>query len=460
MSFYTIQRLSDIQNESDRMLSPIDAYLKCSILTLDFSVKPLESLIPDITHNARIAKERTKQYPVDGLTQDESAAIYLYTMEWKPSKQSLYFYLNNALRAQNRRLLTPYAAYLKLILSGLQKLPSIAENVWSGVEADLSSRYRVGSTIVWWGLNTCVKSPQMLESAEFLSGNGTRTIFTIECRSGKQIRQHSYFPEEDEVLIMPGTLFEVRAETNAAPDLHVIHLKQVESKCPFAPPHPSHMRKPYHNSELENLIHHKASVQFAEFRDKSLNNEDVDIIASELVKNTYWQDLSLCENSIGSVGAASLSKALLTNSTLKQLRLVNNGLGDEGVEYIALALHVNTTLECLYMQGNKISSTGTMKLSVMLKINKSLTYIHLSDNNIGDDGMAALVKGLRLNKTLKHLDLTKNNITNRSAEVIEEIFSQNQTLLFLKLSENLFSNEIIFTLSQTAEQSNTCVYFT
>jgi hypothetical protein len=33
----------------------------------------------------------------DGLTQDQSAAIQLYTMEWKPSNQSLYIHINNAL---------------------------------------------------------------------------------------------------------------------------------------------------------------------------------------------------------------------------------------------------------------------------------------------------------------------------------------------------------------------------
>jgi hypothetical protein len=45
------------------------------------SVEPLENIVPNIARNAWIAKERTDENPSDGLSQEESASIHLYTME-------------------------------------------------------------------------------------------------------------------------------------------------------------------------------------------------------------------------------------------------------------------------------------------------------------------------------------------------------------------------------------------
>jgi hypothetical protein len=108
-------------------------------------------MISNVVRNAWIAKERTDEKTLDGLTQEESASIQLYTMEWQSSNNSLYFHLNAALRAQDRGLLVPYFGYLKLILSALWKLQSVRKTVWRGVKTDLSSKYPVGKTFVWWG---------------------------------------------------------------------------------------------------------------------------------------------------------------------------------------------------------------------------------------------------------------------------------------------------------------------
>jgi hypothetical protein len=129
----------------------IEGYENFPLLPLSICVEPLEKIIPNIARNAWIAKERTNERPSNDLTQEESACIQLYTMEWKPTDQSLYLNLNTALRAQNRDLLVPYFGYLKLILSALWKLQSVKKTVWRGVKADLSSQYPVGKTFVWWG---------------------------------------------------------------------------------------------------------------------------------------------------------------------------------------------------------------------------------------------------------------------------------------------------------------------
>ncbi|CAF1554277.1 unnamed protein product, partial [Rotaria sp. Silwood1] len=95
-----------------------------------------------------IAKRNSKN-PQDGLSQDESAAIYLYSME------SLYCELNRALRDKHRERLVPFFPYLKLFLTALWKLPSEKCIAWRGVKADISDQFEEGETFVWWGLSSC-----------------------------------------------------------------------------------------------------------------------------------------------------------------------------------------------------------------------------------------------------------------------------------------------------------------
>jgi len=64
------------------------------------------SLIDNLAQNIWISKHNC-QNPEDSLTQDESASIHLYTMEWNDSQQSLYVKLNRTLRCVNRQELKP-----------------------------------------------------------------------------------------------------------------------------------------------------------------------------------------------------------------------------------------------------------------------------------------------------------------------------------------------------------------
>jgi hypothetical protein len=120
------------------------------LLSLKLTVENLERIISKVTQNASIATERSA-YPANGLSQDESAAICLYTMDSKSNDQSLSASLNRALRSKDRSELIPYFFYLKLFLTALCKLKSEKTTIWRGVKADLSELYPVGKTVVWWG---------------------------------------------------------------------------------------------------------------------------------------------------------------------------------------------------------------------------------------------------------------------------------------------------------------------
>ncbi|CAF1038429.1 unnamed protein product [Rotaria sordida] len=218
-------RFLDIRNEHQYMLLSIEGYKNIPLLFLEDTIKHLENMIPNVRRNAWIAKERSITV-ADGLTQDESAAIQLYTMEWIPSDQSFYIHINTALREANRDKLIPFLCYLKLVLTALWKLPSMKTTVWSGVKGDLSTQYPIGK-------DSCSESRQFLEQEKFLGKTGVKTLFRIECETGKSIRAHSYCKTENEILLLPATRLRVISQMDSSNGAIVIHLKEIKSPFPL-----------------------------------------------------------------------------------------------------------------------------------------------------------------------------------------------------------------------------------
>lgn len=113
-----------ISQEPKQFLKAIRGYEKEPSLPLELACEPLRTLFDEteLDEHIQIAKLNCKN-PADGLTQDESASIHLYTMEWNESSESLYAILNRTLRTPERNLLRPWFRYLKVFLTALFKLP-------------------------------------------------------------------------------------------------------------------------------------------------------------------------------------------------------------------------------------------------------------------------------------------------------------------------------------------------
>ncbi|CAF3190973.1 unnamed protein product [Rotaria sp. Silwood2] len=226
-----ILRVTDVVEEPLEFLAPISGYGKESLVTLEEAVKPLVPILPEIQSHAYVAKQRCKK-PADELTQDESASIMLYTMGWDPLDECLYMALNNTLRARNRQeKLKPWYLYLRLFLNALLRLPLRSTTSYRGVKLDLSKRYIEGETIVWWAFSSCTTSIGVLKSELFMGNTGARTMFTLQCKSARDISKHSYYAAEDEVLLMAATQFKVISSLDQG-DLHIIQLE--ETLPPFS----------------------------------------------------------------------------------------------------------------------------------------------------------------------------------------------------------------------------------
>ncbi|CAF3773172.1 unnamed protein product [Rotaria magnacalcarata] len=252
-SDHFILRLTDIVKESLRLLPPIGGYEKMPLVSLEEAVAPLESLLPSIQQYVYAAKQRC-QAPADGLSLDESAAIMLYTMVWEPLDECLYVALNAVLRSQQRSFLKPWFLFLKLFLTAFNRLPSTPRcNVFRGTKLDLQLQYQKRQTVVWWGFSSCTASVADLESERALGKSGPRTIFAIECFSGKDIRKHSYNPSDDEILLCPGTQFEIVSCIDARADLHIIQLKETKPPFPLLAPVP-HLESIFRSQAMEQCM--------------------------------------------------------------------------------------------------------------------------------------------------------------------------------------------------------------
>jgi hypothetical protein len=96
--------------------------------------------------------------------------------------------------------------------------------------------YPKGKSFVWWGFSSCTTSIDVLQSELFFGTTTARTMFTIECDSGKDIRKHSYFPREDEILLLAATQFKVVACLNHGHGLHMIQLEETKPPFPLRQP--------------------------------------------------------------------------------------------------------------------------------------------------------------------------------------------------------------------------------
>lgn len=222
-------RFLDAASELTKVPSPIDGYESKPLVSLEQAVRPLDFVCENIEAYVWTATANCEN-PQDGLTSNESAAIYLYTME------CLYKQMNAALRCENRRELVPYFSYLKLLLTALWKLEDVKDVIWRGVKANVGDNYEKGRKFFWWGFTSCTTTLEVLQSNAFLGDTGHRTLFAIQCFNGKKITNHSQFSRENEVLLLPCSYFEVMSCVEQGNNLRIIHLKQIEPPVTFLSP--------------------------------------------------------------------------------------------------------------------------------------------------------------------------------------------------------------------------------
>lgn len=195
--------------------SPIFGYEDSPLLTLEEAVEKIIPPIPRTMEYVATAKRECNRHSTL-LTQDESAAIYLYSMS-----TSFFSCLNKTLRAENRQALKPWFVFLKLFMTALEKLPLTKATVWRGVNYDDTLTFIDNDVHIWWGINSCTMALNIVQA--FLGEKGT--LFAIDAIHGKDISTFSAFPYEQEIVLMPGTRVRTKCESLSFIDrLFILHL--------------------------------------------------------------------------------------------------------------------------------------------------------------------------------------------------------------------------------------------
>ena len=214
-----MNRFGDI-DYSFKRFSPVYDFLIEKIVSLEEALKPIDQLASFI----EIAKKHCR-FPNDhGLSKDQSASIYIYTMEW--GETSLYRVLNEALRSDDRQALKIWFPYLKLFDTALDLLPTVREVVWRGVPLDIGKNFTKNQIFTWWTVSSCSSSVNVIET--FLQNKSNSTLFSIESANGKKVSGYTEYEAEEEVILRIGTEFRVQSNSlRSADGLHTVHLIEI-----------------------------------------------------------------------------------------------------------------------------------------------------------------------------------------------------------------------------------------
>jgi hypothetical protein len=183
----------------------------------DRKLKSLEEAVESIAESRLVENIREHAKKATQLTVNESAAIYLYTMD-----TPLYETLNRVLRFENPPDLIPWFDFLKLFITAVEKLPSHKTTVWRGLAKVKASNFIEGQMFTWWNVNSC--SMYVSVAAGFTCDMGV--LFCINNIYSKDIRTYSARDEEEEVVLMPGTRLRVKDKTYDVHHVPVVHLEE------------------------------------------------------------------------------------------------------------------------------------------------------------------------------------------------------------------------------------------
>ncbi|CAF3873505.1 unnamed protein product, partial [Rotaria sp. Silwood1] len=219
-----MNRFGDIDTSFKR-LPPVYGFHAEKLVTIEKALEPIEPQIDELPRFVKIAK-RNCHFPSEhGLSRDQSAAIYIYTMEW--GETTLYRVLNKALRSENRQALKIWFPYLKLFDTALDKLPTVKELLWRGVPLDIGKNFTRNQIVTWWSVNSSSLSPKVIQN--FLGNGKNATLFLIEAINGKKISGYTEYEGEEEVILRIGSQFRVKGDVlTQSNGSHLVNLVQLE----------------------------------------------------------------------------------------------------------------------------------------------------------------------------------------------------------------------------------------
>jgi len=205
LQFYLRMGFEEMGGEEEEKLTPISGVMELDLpASLNIAAKPVCGVkdITNCTKKGGVLDKKKAGKPLQTMGADLYGAILLYT------SNAIYKQLNKALREEDRTEVQRYFPYLRMLFEACARLPVKKQTLWRGVGVDLFDQYKVGSTIIWWGVSSCTSVEKV--ARDFMAGCGDgATLLTVETETACDIQEVSFFANEAESILLPGTKLEV-----------------------------------------------------------------------------------------------------------------------------------------------------------------------------------------------------------------------------------------------------------
>ncbi|CAF1490906.1 unnamed protein product, partial [Adineta steineri] len=265
---------------------------------------------------------------------------------------------------------------MKLLLTGLWKLPCERQIIWSGSSGDLSQNFTIGEQIITQGFSSCTKSLNLLESDKILGKNEVRTFFEIECCNGKVVRNHSFSQIKGEVLLLPGTQLMVVDKVSSALGTYTIQLRELQN------PSGQLLNKAFRedsvieypkndegNSSVYASAEDQVTVEEMSFSGFQTISKKVQKAVQDLKTNSQFKEdffeIKHFEN-LSIEEAQAIGEALKVNSSVEALsinRPIN--LSHESLRLILEGLKINSKIWHLAIEGHEMPNWCDLVVSVL-----------------------------------------------------------------------------------------------
>ncbi|CAJ1400259.1 unnamed protein product [Effrenium voratum] len=222
LQFYLRMGFEEIGGEEEEKLTPISGVMELALpKTLADGCKGIcgKKDVDSCTKKGDALQKKKAGKPVKPMNKDLYGSILLYT------SNAIYKQLNKALRDEDRDKVGSFFPYLRILFEACARLPAKEVTLWRGVGVDLYDQYKVGSTITWWGVSSCTSDKNVANN--FAKGcAGASTVLTVETQTATEISELSFYTNESESILLPGTQLKVLSSEKKGKTAH-IKLKEV-----------------------------------------------------------------------------------------------------------------------------------------------------------------------------------------------------------------------------------------
>lgn len=171
--------------------------------TLEEALQPFDGKITRLNDQIKEAKLKCHYPSEHHLTHDESAALYLYLTQ--DEGDTVANRLQKAWATNDREQMKPWFKYLKLLKSGLDKLPAAKVEVWQGAgyDKDVEANLQAKSVTLFTSMGLSCPSLQQVKNDLQGNPNSKKLLVGYQSVDGKDVT--GYGPtNQKETFIWPG----------------------------------------------------------------------------------------------------------------------------------------------------------------------------------------------------------------------------------------------------------------